>query len=213
MEKNNGRIPVFYLVIIFACSWFALIAQFYLIIANRVTGIPETILRYFSFFTILTNLLVAVCVSFLWLKPGSGPGRFFAAPAVITAITVYIVIVGVVYNTVLRFLWNPTGLQYLTDELLHSVVPVLFLFCWIFFVNKSVLNYTDAFAWLIYPLIYLGWTLLHGEFSGYYPYPFVNVTELGYQRVLINCGGLFIAFLGLSLFLVAAGKFLSRGKD
>ncbi len=213
METTERKIPGFCLAIIFVCGWFALISQFCLIIQNRVTGVPETIVRFFSFFTILTNLLVAICVSNLWLRPGSGPGRFFSRPSVLTAITVYIVIVGVVYNAVLRFLWNPRGLQYITDELLHSVVPALFLFCWIFFVPKSGLQYKDAFTWLIYPAVYLVWTFIHGKWTDYYPYPFVNVAELGYQRVLVNCAGLCIAFLGLSLFLVLAGRYAGRNAD
>ncbi|HAO45840.1 MAG TPA: Pr6Pr family membrane protein [Ferruginibacter sp.] len=212
MKEKTVKIPAAWLAMLSVLGWFALISQLYLIIQNRLVPVPETIIRYFSFFTILTNLLVAVCVSFLWIKPASKPGHFFARQTTLTAITVYIVIVGVVYNAILRFLWNPQGLQYITDELLHTVIPLLFLLCWILFVSKNELEYRHAFVWLLYPLVYLVWTFIHGAITAYYPYPFVNVTELGYRRVLINCGGLFIAFLGLSLFLVAAGKYISKKK-
>jgi len=213
MDKNSARIPVYYLIILFILGWFALGSQLYLIIQNRIVSLPQTVIRYFSFFTILTNLLAAISVSCLWLKPGSRWGRFFSKPTALTAITVYIVIVGVVYNVILRFLWQPRGLQYVTDELLHTVIPGLFLLLWIFYVPQLNLEYKNAFPWLIYPLVYLIWTAIHGEMTGYYPYPFINVTELGYSRVLINCGGLFVAFLGLSLFLIASGKYLSRNKS
>ena len=93
---------------IVSLGWFALIAQFYLIIVNRTASIPETIIRYFSFFTILTNLLVAVCfTSFLNKKQKSS--AFFSKITTLTAITVYILIVGIVYNVILRFLWKPEG--------------------------------------------------------------------------------------------------------
>ena len=213
MDKNSARIPVYYLIILFILGWFALGSQLYLIIQNRIVSLPQTVIRYFSFFTILTNLLAAISVSCLWLKPGSRWGRFFSKPTALTAITVYIVIVGVVYNVILRFLWQPRGLQYVTDELLHTVIPGLFLLLWIFYVPQLNLEYKNAFPWLIYPLVYLIWTAIHGEMTGYYPYPFINVTELGYSRVLINCVGLFVAFLGLSLFLIASGKYLSRNKS
>ncbi|HNH21704.1 MAG TPA: Pr6Pr family membrane protein, partial [Ferruginibacter sp.] len=84
---------------------------------------------------------------------------------------------------------------------------------WVLFVPKSSLQYKHAFGWLIYPAVYLCWILIYGALSGYYPYPFVNVVDLGYDRVLINCAGLFLAFLGLSLFLILLGKFLSRTKN
>src|SRR5665647_3043722 len=89
-------------------SWFALVAQFYLIIKNRIAPIPETIIRYFSFYTILTNLLVAVCFSFLLAKPKSVWGIFFSKSGVIAAITVYITIVGLVYaliSSLIFLLW------------------------------------------------------------------------------------------------------------
>lgn len=213
MNSSAIRIPALYLIIPFILGWFALGSQLYLIIQNRIVSVPETVVRYFSFFTILTNLLVAICVSCLWLRPDSKWGRFFSKPAAFTAITVYIVIVGVVYNVILRFLWQPQGLQYVTDELLHTVIPAFFLLLWIFYVPKANLEYKNAFPWLIYPLIYLIWTAIHGEMTGYYPYPFLHVTELGYSRVLINCGGLFVAFLSLSFFLIATGKYLSRNKN
>ena len=41
-------------------GWFAIIAQFILMILNRQEGLTETIIRFFSFFTILTNLLVTL---------------------------------------------------------------------------------------------------------------------------------------------------------
>lgn len=212
MEKNSIKIPSKYLIIISLLGWFALISQFWLILQNRQTSVYETIIRYFSFFTILTNIIVAFCASFLLLRPNTKWGRFFSKPATLTAITVYIVIVGIVYNAILRFLWDPEGLQYITDELLHTVIPILFLLLWLLYVHKSAVKYQNALSWLLYPLIYLGWTVIHGEISGYYPYPFLNVTEQGYSGFLINCSGLFVAFLGLSLFLITVGKYTGRQK-
>ena len=108
-------------------TWFAVILQFYLIIVNRQASIPETIIRFFSFYTILTNIMVAVCFTALWLSPASRIGRFFSKKGTLTAATVYITIVSIVYNLILRFLWDPQGWQRLADELLHVIVPLIFL--------------------------------------------------------------------------------------
>ena len=115
-----------------------------------------------------------------------------------------------VYNVILRFLWQPQGLQYVTDELLHTLIPLLFILFWFLYVPKNGLQYKNALPWLIYPLLYVVYTAIHGVITGFYPYPFVNVGELGYGKVLINSCGLLIAFLGLSLFLIAVAKFVSR---
>src|SRR6185437_5722524 len=88
-------------MVVGAClGWFALIFQFYLILANRQASVPETVIRYFTFFTILSNLLAAVCFSFLLFSPRSRWGKFFSASPAITAITSYIVLVGIVYNII-----------------------------------------------------------------------------------------------------------------
>lgn len=210
MEKQPVKIPPFYLILISLLGWFALLSQFCLILVSRQASVAETITRFFSFFTILTNIMLAVCATVLWLKPGSRWGIFFSKPGTLTALTVYITIVGVVYNAILRFLWQPQGLQWITDELLHLIIPILFLLLWSLYVDKSKLEYRQAFPWLIYPIVYMIYTAIRGAIVHYYPYPFTDADALGYPRVLLNSGWLFIAFLGLSFFLIAVGKYLGR---
>lgn len=187
-------------------AWFAVILQFYLILVNRAASVPETIIRFFSFYTILTNMLVAICFTLLLFQKSKWY-TFFSSPKTLTAITVYIVIVGAVYNLVLRNIWQPQGMQLLVDELLHSVDPVLFLLFWIFFVNKSELKWKNVFPWLIYPLVYLIYILIRGSFANWYPYPFVDVIQLGYSKVLINSVLLSITFIAVSLVFIAMSKF------
>ncbi|MBC7890471.1 MAG: Pr6Pr family membrane protein [Ferruginibacter sp.] len=194
-----------------ALGCFALVLQCYLIILNRTASIPETIIRFFSFFTILTNILVALCFSFLLLKPGTKWGKFFEQPATLTAITVYIVVVGIVYNLILRFLWNPQGLQRIADELLHTIIPLLFIFYWFLFVSKERLKWNSILPWLIYPTIYCIYTLARGAIVGFYPYPFIDVLLLGYYKVVINIAGLVLVFLVISLVLVAIAKLIVKG--
>ncbi|MDQ2720798.1 MAG: Pr6Pr family membrane protein [Bacteroidota bacterium] len=187
-------------------GWFALTAQFYLIIENRVTSIPETICRYFTFFTILTNLLVAVSFSSILIISKSASDNFFSRPKVLTAITVYITIVGIVYNVILRFLWKPDGLQFIVDEILHTIIPVLSIVFWFLYVSKSNLKWKDAFPWLIYPLVYIIVVLFRGDISGFYPYPFIDVGKIGYNKVLFNSGILTLSFLLVSFLFILIGK-------
>jgi hypothetical protein len=93
-----------------------------------------------------------------------------------------------------------------TDELLHSVIPVLVIVYWFLFGRTSSLPYRQIPLWLIYPLIYLIFILIRGYFSGFYPYPFVNVTELGLQKVMIN------SILMTALFVVLSFTFNAIGK-
>ncbi len=182
-------------------GWIALILQLYLIIVNRTASIPETLLRYFGFFTILTNILVAVSLTMVYIKGISENGHFLTRPKTLTATAVYITIVGLIYNVILRFQWAPQGLAKLVDELLHSVIPVLFIFFWVKFVPKQNIQWKNILPWLIYPLVYLGYTLLRGSFAAWYPYPFINVTDLGYGKVLMNSVMVTVAFVVIVVFM------------
>ncbi|MEO7961116.1 MAG: hypothetical protein ABIR19_06205, partial [Ginsengibacter sp.] len=68
MELKYPRAARKLLFVISLLGWFALLSQLYLILQNRVAPVFETVIRYFSFFTILTNILVAVCATMLLQK-------------------------------------------------------------------------------------------------------------------------------------------------
>ena len=139
-------------------TWFALLTQLILIIENRITPISETIIRFFSYFTILTNTLVAIyfsCIVFVKNK-----NKLINKPGVLTAITIYIVMVGLVYQIALRQVWQPYGLQMVVDELLHSVIPILVIIFWSMYESVKPVNYSQVLKWSIYPLLYLIYILI-----------------------------------------------------
>ncbi|MDB5203700.1 MAG: hypothetical protein JWQ27_3109 [Ferruginibacter sp.] len=189
-------------------TWFAVVLQGYLIMANRVTSVPETVARFFSFYTVLTNILVALYFTYMLLAPAARPGRFFSGSA--TAIAVYISVVGIVYNLVLRNLWNPAGYQQLADELLHVVVPLFFIIYWFAFARTRALQWKYMFSWLMYPLFYLLVILLRGSWSGFYPYPFIDVTRIGYSKALVNSAAMLGLFLAVSALFIFVGKSASN---
>lgn len=190
--------------------WLALLLQLYLILANRTASVPETIVRYCSYFTILTNILVAVSFTNVFLKGIDAADSFFTRPNTLTATTVYITIVGLIYNAILRFQWAPQGLAKLVDELLHSVIPVAFIIFWLWLVPKNNLQWKNILPWLLYPLAYLTYTLLRGSLAQWYPYPFVNVNTLGYSKVLINCFFVALAFIVVAAVLVGIAKMMTK---
>ncbi|MGZ3813748.1 MAG: Pr6Pr family membrane protein [Mucilaginibacter sp.] len=210
MEKHQDPASRTYLVLLAIAGWFALVGQFYLIIINRQTTIPEVIVRYFTFYTILTNILIAVCCTILLAGQASALGKYFARVTTLTAITVNITIVGTVYNTILRFLWQPQGFQFVVDELLHTIIPIAFIVYWVLFVPKGELKWTCFFSWLIYPLVYLAVVLVRGELSGYYPYPFLDVSIWGYSKVILNSCGIAVAFIFVALLFIKIDKWMSK---
>ena len=194
--------------------WFALILQFSISIPAYIqTGHSwaGAVIQILSFFTIQSNLLAGVCLWALLLPQSNTLYNFFSRGYVIAGICLYIIIVGLVYNIILRSLWHPTGLFMLADELLHSVNPLLFVIYWLFFTQKTKLKWTQAVNWLLFPFIYLLYTLIRGAVTLFYPYPFVDVVKLGYGRVLINSVILLIVFLVLGLLLIFVTRLFKRG--
>lgn len=183
-------------------GWTTLLTQFYLMQENRVTDTLETTIRYFSFFTILSNLLVTISFTSLFFNNLLLFMRF----KTLTAIAVYISVVAIVYNIVLRFLWEPAGLQIWIDELLHVVIPIVFVYYWFKHGPNEKINYTFIWKILLFPLIYLICVLVRGYFSGFYPYPFINVVAIGLKQALLNSLVILIAFVVFSAVFIRVSR-------
>ncbi len=206
-----GDIMSAYRLLAALIGWGALALQYWLMMnADAPTDPVNRTINFFSYFTILTNILVALAMTAPLLAPNSRIGRFFDKPGVRTAIATYIIVVSVTYHLLLRDLWDPQGLQKIADYTLHYGTPALFVLDWLLFVPKRDVPWSAAFKALGYPIVYLAWTLYHGTWSGFYPYPFVDVGQLGMEKVLINSGAMTAAFIVLCLVLIALGKILSR---
>lgn len=188
---------------------FALVLQLWLMLKNGpALGIrpAASVVNFLSFFTVLSNLIVAISLSISLLGPWTRAGRFFSAHSIQSAIMLYIFIVGLVYNLVLRNLWAPKGQQLLADNLLHVVVPLLYIVYWSLFTPRSVLRWKDGFPWLIFPFVYLVYSLIRGAATGWYPYPFLNADALGYSKVILNILMMIGAFFAVGLLLIAVNR-------
>jgi len=190
-------------------AWFGVLLQLVLSLQLAVTNgksALDGLVIYLGYFTVLTNLLVAVSLSWPLLSPRSAPGRWFQRPGVASAIVVSIAIVGLAYHLLLRHIWNPQGLQWLADVTLHYAVPLLCLVHWWFCVPPARMAWHAPLAWAAWPLAYLVYALLRGAWLQSYPYPFIDVTALGYPQTLLNAAGLLVVFLLLGSVLVAVGR-------
>ncbi|PYE13379.1 hypothetical protein C7410_14734 [Paraburkholderia silvatlantica] len=181
-------------------AWGALAAQTDVTIQRMVLrGFDtfEAIGRLSAYLTNLTVLLVALTFTCVALRVRAWPARLLRAPGAVSAVTVYIVFVGVAYNLLLRHLWTPHGYRALLNESLHSLIPLLCAAYWLLFVPRFTLSARDRLAWLVYPLGYLAVTFWRGSETDFYPYPFIDVAQLGYAHVLVNSALLLAAFMVL----------------
>ena len=194
-------------------GWFALAVQLYLILWGRwvdQASLMGGLVRFMSFFTVVTNTLVTVALTCAITKRDSAALRALRSPVVSAGIVTSILLVSIAYNLLLRHLWSPQGWQWLADALLHDVMPLAFLGYWLLFVRKGVLAVKHVLAWALYPLIYFVWLLIRGQVFGDYLYPFLDMGTLGTKAAMFNAIGVLAGFMVIGFLLLGLDKALAR---
>jgi hypothetical protein len=169
---------------------------------------PESrVVNMFSYFTIQSNLLVGVTAVLLARQPdrGSPVFRVFRLAGVVG-----IVITALVYHVVLAPLYHPTGWSFVADELLHTAVPVLAVAGWLLFGPRAHASWPGVLASLVYPAGYLVLTLVRGAAINWYPYPFLDVSHLGYAGALRNAALVAALFIAVGAGAVGLDRWLAR---
>jgi hypothetical protein len=150
--------------------------------------------RFIAYFTIQSNLLVAVATVLLTLSPGRDGSAFRALRL---AATVGITVTGLVHFFLLRPLLDLDGADWAADKLLHMVVPVLAFVGWFAFGPRPRIDgraIAVAFAW---PIAWLAVTLAVAGATRWVPYPFLNFREEGWAHVGVVCVGITVLFAAL----------------
>jgi len=176
--------------------------------ANNGISLLEGSARFFSFFTVVSNLIVAVAMSLIAFAPGSRLAQFVNTSSVLTATAVYITIVAIVYSLFLRGVVKLEGMLLISDHIVHDIVPPLFVIYWGVYAPKNNLKWSEPFKWLIVPVLYIVYCLIHGAFDSWYPYWFADVTKLGYPTALRNAFLVLVAFLVFGYIFAAVAKLL-----
>tara|TARA_R110002020_G_scaffold474461_1_gene705979 strand:+ start:34786 stop:35430 length:645 start_codon:yes stop_codon:yes gene_type:complete len=175
-------------------------------------GLAGTVIDYFSYFTLDTNVLVAVAMGWSALAPESGPGKFFSKPGVRAAVTLYILLVALVYHFMLREIWTPYGWEKIANFILHYVTPVMMLSNWLLISRKDGLRLSQVPPWMAFPAVYAALVMLRGQLTGIYPYGFLNVAQIGWGASLMNVAGMILSMGLAGCVMVVAARRLPHGE-
>ena len=194
----------------FVVALFALVAQLVLAIQGASVlvdvdppSLTERMIRLVGYFTIQANVLVAVTAFTLLRRPDrDGAGWRVLRVAAVVGIT----ITGIVHWFFLRPLLDLAGWSYLCDKLLHVVVPLLAVVGWLLFGPRPRVRLRDWLLALVWPVAWLAYTLVRGAVTGFYPYPFLNVGELGAASVVVTSLGITLLFVVVSSLLWLADR-------
>ncbi|MGP4047108.1 Pr6Pr family membrane protein [Streptomyces sp. 2A115] len=200
------------------------VAAFRLLIAlTAAAGITLDLLlgsppRVLSYFAIQTALLVTVV--FTLSARRAWTARRPLPPSVTACTLLYAVATGLVYHLILAndaitFSMTSdagagalTGWHALTNQLLHTVIPVAAALDWLLLTRPGPLRPQDAAVWLVFPVTYVAFALTRGallppDAPARYLYPFLDVPQRGYVEVLGNATVLGLACYALAVLLVA----------
>ncbi|MBA3823984.1 MAG: Pr6Pr family membrane protein [Ktedonobacterales bacterium] len=160
----------------------------------RSISLHFSVVSYFSYFTNLSNIFASVVlvIGGIYLLQGREPT--VREESIRGASVVAMAIVGVVFALLLRN-EDLGGLLPWVNFVLHYLMPVVVVADWLIQPPKARMGNAQITSWLIYPLVYLVYTLIRGPIAKFYPYPFVNPANGGYGTVALYCVGIFVLFL------------------
>lgn len=126
------------------------------------------------------------------------------------ASVLYMAITGVVYSTLLAGMEVDLTLPWVNLQL-HYIMPIVVVFDWLYQPQLSKLKVRQILPWLLFPAVYLAYTLIRGPIVNWYPYPFLNPAQAaGYGGVALYCLGILIGLFVVGYLLMKLGNVLKR---
>ncbi|MGG7463286.1 Pr6Pr family membrane protein [Plantibacter sp. YIM 135347] len=191
-------------------------AQLLLVIGNVNIGfgpsnapLAQRLVEFFSYFTIESNLLVGVAAGMLAARPD----RDGAVWRVLRIGSMFgITVTLIIYHVLLAPLAAFTGVAAVSNIGLHYVVPVVAILGWILFGPHPSVTWRALFFAAIWPASYIVLTVIQGAITGFYPYPFVNITELGFVTVALNGVGVVLLLLAVGTVYLLADRLITRAQ-
>lgn len=200
----SNKTIVIYRIICVTLSWFTIIVGWFI---NSITsGDPLIWVNGFRYYTMQTNLMVTIwfTLAIYWYnKPESlekimGPLK--------GAFTLYITTTFFFFAILLQAGYLPSGWAAFSNLILHYITPILFIFDWILTENNKRYKWSYLPYWIIYPIGYLIFSLVHGIFTGDYIYPFLNISSIGLTGYII----VLCLLLGFGIFFACCYILINR---
>ena len=170
-------------------AWFGVIVRFGLSIDKALLdggSVGEVFIKLLGYLTILANIMVAIVATVVSLWPSSRLGRFCGSQVVFGGTVVAIVFVSLGYYFLLSSAYMPIGLGGALNTINHYITPTAMLVYWLVFMPREKMPIFLPCQWSVYFLAYELYIAIRGEVISQYPYPFVNVVDIGYLDAILN---------------------------
>ncbi len=199
-------------VLIAAIEVVALIGNYEYVLGFRFFATAN----FFSYFTIQSAMLavatLGIAAAYALLAPNDPPWLGILR----TMVTAYLLVSGIVFALIVS---QASTRDYRvdvpwSDTLLHWVVPALAVIAW---TTDSIMAVNPPVPWstvgwvLVFPSLWLPYTLWRGADVGWYPYFFLDEAQVGGALgVALYCALVLVIFVAVTAVLVAVNRALWR---
>ena len=164
------------------------------------------ITNFFTYFTVLSAIaavIVLLAAGVTAVRRPEDPAWLDMARAMITT---YILVSGVVYAIIV---WQSASANYSiavpwSSQILHFWIPTLALIDWIVDPFKARVPWRYLGWVIVFPIVWLVFTLVRGPIVGWYPYFFLDSRQVsGPAETVFYCAIIVVIITGISALLVA----------
>lgn len=148
------------------------------------------------FFTIWSNFGAGLILAWIAVR-----GRMI--PQIPFALATALAIVGLVYHLLLAADHHPVGLDWYTNQMHHTIIPLATIGWWLTFSHPHSSGWRTVPVVIAVPVIYTVFALGVGQMTGFYPYFFLDLPSLGWAHLLLNIVGLGVVFAIFGALLMA----------
>ena len=171
--------------------------------------------EYFAYFTIDSSMVAAVALAVAGVWALQGKAETAVMNRVRLSVSTYAIVVGVVYNALLRGLpGSPEDGNYVWPQAPNEILHVWALvFIFLDFALTTVSNppkFKQIWWVLLFPLAWVLFTIVRGSITGWWPYWFLDPTDKGGLPQMIGYIFGIMAFMLVSAIAATAATKLIR---
>jgi hypothetical protein len=164
--------------------------------------------EYFSYFSIQGTLICLVVLAVTGLRALQGLDETKLIHLVRLSTTVYVVVISVVYNALLRGLSGDirdAGYKWpvIPNEIIHVWGPILMLLDWLLIAGFTSVRLRAAFWVVLYPVAWILFSVIRGNIDGWWAYWFLDPTDKG------GVTGMLTYIFGIAALMIVLGFLLS----
>jgi len=166
---------------------------------NSNGALLSRLVDHFSYFTVLSTVVVAVAMTILAIAPNRG--RIFWVFRLDSVLMLSVT--ALLYWYMLAASYNPQGLDRISNLFDHTLTPIVTVVVWLLVGPRNWIRWWTVAAAMIFPVVWAAYTLIHGSLVDAYPYEFISVPKYGMPAVLTTIG--FSVVFGIVLLLIYWG--------